>query len=137
MRTVLTYGTFDLLHVGHVRLLHRAADLGDRLIVGVSTDQFNQKKGKTCVMPFEDRCELVAACRVVDQVFAENDWSQKETDAVRLQADVFVMGDDWIGHFDFMKKYCEVVYLPRTPGISTTEIKSYIGERSLDLSIAR
>jgi glycerol-3-phosphate cytidylyltransferase len=123
-RIVLTYGTFDLFHPGHVQLLKRARELGSRLVVGLSTDEFNAKKGKKSVMSFEDRQTVLLSCRYVDEVFAEEDWSQKLCDAQRIGADVFVMGDDWLGKFDFMQAACSVVYLPRTQGVSTTAIKS-------------
>lgn len=122
-RTVLTYGTFDLFHPGHVQLLKRARELGSRLVVGLSTDEFNARKGKKSVMCFEDRKAVLEACRYVDEVIAENDWLQKVPDAIRLNADVFTMGDDWVGKFDFMSEHCTVIYLSRTPDISTTQIK--------------
>lgn len=123
MTTVLTYGTFDLFHVGHVRILERAAALGERLCVGVSTDEFNAIKGKRCIMPYENRASIVGALRCVDQVLPENDWAQKRADIERLGADILVMGDDWTGKFDDLNDICKVVYLPRTQGISTTELK--------------
>ena len=122
-RTVLTYGTFDLFHPGHVQLLKRARELGTRLLVGLSTDEFNALKGKKSTMSFEDRKTVLESCRYVDEVFAEEDWSQKTTDAIRMNADVFVMGDDWAGKFDFMSEHCNVVYLTRTPDVSSTAIK--------------
>ncbi|WP_239029661.1 adenylyltransferase/cytidyltransferase family protein [Novacetimonas pomaceti] len=122
--TVVTYGTFDLFHVGHVRLLKRARALGSRLLVGVSTDEFNAKKGKRSVNSFLERCEVVAACQYVDGVFAEDCWQQKTADILRLDASIFTIGDDWKGHFDFLSKYCDVIYIPRTEGISTTLIKN-------------
>lgn len=125
-RIVLTYGTFDLFHPGHVHLLKRARELGSRLVVGLSTDEFNAKKGKRSVMRYEDRKTVLESCRYVDEVFAEEDWSQKLSDAQRLGADVFVMGDDWAGKFDFMEQACNVVYLARTEGVSTTEIKASV-----------
>lgn len=125
-RIVLTYGTFDLFHPGHVQLLKRARELGSRLLVGLSTDEFNAKKGKQSVMRYEDRKTVLESCRYVDEVFAEEDWSQKLNDARRLGADVFVMGDDWAGKFDFMQEACHVVYLARTAGVSTTEIKASV-----------
>lgn len=121
--TVLTYGTFDLFHVGHVRLLRRLRDLGDRVVVGCSTDAFNAVKGKRAVVPFEQRREILLACRYVDAVFAEETWEQKRDDIRREGARIFAMGDDWIGRFDHLRDMVEVVYLPRTPGISTTAIK--------------
>lgn len=123
-RTVLTYGTFDLLHVGHVRLLSRLRALGDRLVVGVSTDAFNATKGKAAVTPFADRCEMLLATRHVDDVFPEDDWDQKPADIARLGAAVLGMGSDWQGHFDDLSTLCEVVYLPRTGGISTSELRA-------------
>jgi glycerol-3-phosphate cytidylyltransferase len=123
-RIVLTYGTFDLFHPGHVQLLKRARELGSRLVVGLSTDEFNAKKGKRSVMSFDERKMVLESCRYVDEVFAEYDWSQKLNDARRLGADVFVMGDDWAGKFDFMQESCNVVYFSRTQGVSTTQIKT-------------
>jgi glycerol-3-phosphate cytidylyltransferase len=133
-RTVLTYGTFDLFHPGHVQLLKRARELGTRLVVGLSTDEFNALKGKKSVMSYEDRKTVLEACRHVDEVFPEENWQQKATDAMRLGADVFVMGDDWAGKFDFMAEHCRVVYLSRTPDVSSTEIKQRMRtEQSLAL----
>lgn len=126
MKTVLTYGTFDLFHIGHLNLLKRARDLGDKLIVAVSTDEFNATKGKTTLMPFEHRVELVRSVRFVDEVIAESNWEQKISDVQNHQVDVFVMGSDWQGKFDFLKPYCEVVYLPRTDNVSSTELKKAI-----------
>lgn len=124
MKTVLTYGTFDLLHIGHVQILERARNLGDRLIVGVSSDEFNEIKGKKSVFPYEQRAQILRTLRYVDDVFPEHNWGQKEGDILKYNAKVFVMGHDWEGKFDELKSSCEVVYLPRTDGISTTEIKS-------------
>lgn len=124
MRTVITYGTFDILHVGHINLLRRARALGDRLVVGLSTDEFNQSKHKSSLLNYENRKAVLEAIRYVDEVFPELTWEQKFEDIRRYGADVFVMGDDWRGKFDFLRQGCEVVYLPRTPSISTTEIKS-------------
>jgi len=123
-RIVLTYGTFDLFHPGHVQLLRRARALGSKLVVGLSTDEFNAQKGKRSVMSYADRKAVLESCRYVDAVFAEQDWSQKLEDARRLGAGVFVMGDDWEGQFDFMQSVCTVVYLARTEGISSTQIKA-------------
>jgi len=122
-RVVLTYGTFDLFHPGHVNLLKRAKELGTKLVVGLSTDEFNASKGKSSVMSYEDRKHVLESCRYVDDVFPESRWDQKLTDAKRLKADVFVMGDDWSGHFDFMSECCKVVYFCRTEGVSTSQIK--------------
>lgn len=126
MKTVLTYGTFDLFHIGHLNLLKRARELGDKLIVAVSTDEFNATKGKTTLMPFEHRVELVRSVRFVDEVIAESNWDQKISDVQQYQVDFFVMGSDWQGKFDFLKPHCEVVYLPRTDNVSSTELKKAI-----------
>lgn len=123
MKKVITYGTYDLLHVGHINLLRRAKELGDYLVVVLSTDEFNAVKHKTAYHCFEDRKAILEAIRYVDEVLPETCWEQKISDVVDNQIDVFVMGDDWKGQFDFLKEYCEVVYLPRTDGISTTKIK--------------
>lgn len=124
MKKVLTYGTFDLFHVGHLNLLKRAKELGDYLIVAVSTDKFNwEEKGKVCQIKDVDRMAIVEAIKYVDEVIPETCWEQKVQDVQKYDVDVFVMGDDWKGKFDFLKEYCEVVYLPRTEGISSTQIK--------------
>lgn len=124
MKKVITYGTYDLLHYGHVNLLQRAKALGDYLIVAVSTDEFNwNKKQKKCYFSYEERKRLVESIRYVDLVIPEEDWEQKISDVKEFKIDTFVIGDDWEGKFDFLKDYCEVVYLPRTPEISTTQIK--------------
>lgn len=128
MKRVLTYGTFDLLHRGHVRLLERAAALGDELIVGLSTDEFNRIKGKHAYMSYADRKYILKAIRYVDRVIPERSWDQKVADVQRYHIDTFVMGDDWQGKFDFLKDYCEVIYLPRTQDISTTKIKTDLSE---------
>ena len=128
MRKVITYGTFDLLHAGHINLLRRAKELGDYLIVVVSTDEFNwNEKRKKCYSRYEERKKLVEAVRYVDLVIPEENWDQKISDVKEYHVDTFVMGDDWKGKFDFLKDYCEVVYLPRTEGISTTKIKQDLG----------
>jgi glycerol-3-phosphate cytidylyltransferase len=132
-RTVLTYGTFDLFHPGHVQLLKRARELGTRLVVGLSTDEFNTLKGKKSVMSYEDRKAVLEACRFVDEVFAEDDWDQKISDATLVGANVFVMGDDWAGKFDFMADHCNVVYLARTPNVSSTDIKQRMRASSADM----
>lgn len=123
MKTILTYGTFDLFHIGHLRLLQRLSALGDRLIVGVSTDEFNHLKGKKTVVPFADRIEIVRALACVDQAIPETCWEQKIDDIRRHEVSIFGMGNDWAGRFDELKAYCEVVYLPRTEGISSTHIR--------------
>lgn len=127
MKRVITYGTFDLLHYGHINLLKRAKELGDYLIVGLSTDEFNLMKGKNCYFTYEERKRLVESIRYVDLVIPETSWEQKISDIKEFKIDVFVMGDDWKGKFNFLKEYCEVVYLPRTPEISTTKIKRELG----------
>jgi glycerol-3-phosphate cytidylyltransferase len=127
MRTVLTYGTFDLLHIGHINLLKRARSLGDRLIVALSTDEFNLRaKDKTCATRYEDRKVILESLRFVDLVIPEESWEQKSTDVVEHHVDIFTIGDDWTGHFDFLKSRCEVVYLPRTANISTSDLKKLI-----------
>lgn len=123
-KTVITYGTFDMFHIGHLRLIRRLQEQGDRVIVAVSTDEFNLEKGKQVVIPFNQRVEIVSAISGVDLVIAESSWEQKITDIERYSVDVFAIGDDWVGKFDFLKSYCEVVYLSRTVGVSTTELKS-------------
>lgn len=124
MKRVITYGTFDLLHYGHINLLRRAKAMGDYLVVVLSTDEFNWKeKQKKCYFTYEERKNLLEAIRYVDLVIPENNWEQKITDVQEYHIDTFVMGDDWEGKFDFLKSYCEVVYLSRTPEISTTQIK--------------
>ncbi|MED0960129.1 MULTISPECIES: glycerol-3-phosphate cytidylyltransferase [Bacillus] len=123
MKKVITYGTFDLLHWGHINLLKRAKDFGDYLIVAVSSDEFNKLKNKKSYHSYENRKMILEAVRYVDEVIPEHNWEQKVKDVVNHDVDIFVMGDDWGGEFDFLKEYCEVVYLPRTVGISTTKIK--------------
>ena len=123
MTTVLTYGTFDLFHIGHVRLLQRASALGERLYVGVSSDAVNALKGKNSIIPYEQRAAIVAAMKEVDGVFPEENWTQKKSDIERLKADILVMGNDWEGKFDDLNTICSVHYLPRTEDISTTDIK--------------
>ena len=128
-RTVLTFGTFDVFHVGHLRILERAAALGDRLVVGVSAEELNmRKKGRTPVFSEAERLAIVKALRVVDDVFVEESLEQKRDYIVEHGADVLVMGDDWAGRFDEFEDVCEVVYLPRTPAISTTAIIEHIAE---------
>ncbi len=122
--TVITYGTFDLLHWGHINLLKRAKALGNTLIVGLSTDEFNQGKHKQSVHKYDERKYILEAVRYVDRVIPEVSWEQKISDIKKYNVDIFVMGSDWEGEFDFLKEYCKVVYLPRTEGISTTEIKT-------------
>ena len=126
MKRVMTYGTFDLLHYGHINILKRAKSLGDYLIVGLSSDEFNELKGKKSVMSYEERKEILESIRYVDKVIKESNWEQKVDDIIKYNIDVFVIGDDWEGKFDFLKEYCEVVYLPRTKSISTTLLKEII-----------
>lgn len=124
MKKVITYGTFDMLHYGHINLLRRAKEMGDYLIVALSTDEFNGGKGKKCYFSYEQRKLLLEAIRYVDLVIPEETWEQKISDVKEFRVDVFCMGNDWQGKFDFLKGSCEVVYLERTPEISTTKIKS-------------
>ncbi|MFL0505292.1 glycerol-3-phosphate cytidylyltransferase [Ureibacillus sp. 179-F W5.1 NHS] len=124
MKKVITYGTFDLLHHGHINILKRAKEMGDYLVVAVSTDEFNRLKNKKSYYSYEERKMILEAIRYVDEVIPENSWEQKIQDIQEYDIDIFVMGNDWEGKFDFLKDYCEVVYLPRTVGVSTTKIKS-------------
>lgn len=123
MKRILTYGTYDLLHEGHINLLRRARALGDYLIIGLSKDEFNSIKGKRAYYSYEARKNLLEALRYVDLVIPEYNWEQKIEDVKTYKVDTFVMGDDWVGKFDFLEDLCTVVYLPRTEGISTTKIK--------------
>lgn len=131
MKRVITYGTFDLLHYGHINLLRRAKQQGDYLIVALSTDEFNwSEKQKKCYFSYSERKQLLEAIRYVDLVIPEENWEQKRTDVHEYHVDTFVMGDDWEGKFDFLKEEgCEVVYLPRTPEISTTQIKKDLNKK--------
>jgi glycerol-3-phosphate cytidylyltransferase len=124
MKKIITYGTFDLLHYGHINLLRRARELGTHLTVAVSTDEFNLQKGKKCFHSYEHRILILQAIKYVDEVIPEQNWDQKVIDIPRLGISQFVIGDDWMGKFDFLSSLCKVVYLPRTPEISTTQIKS-------------
>ncbi|VXB67642.1 adenylyltransferase/cytidyltransferase family protein [Aeromicrobium sp. 9AM] len=126
MTTVLTYGTFDLFHIGHLNLINRLSAMGDRLIIAVSTDEFNAGKGKTSVVSYEDRARIINSIKGVDLVIPETSWEQKATDIKEHDVDVFAIGEDWAGKFDDLKELCEVVYLPRTDGISSTEIKQML-----------
>ena len=129
MKKIITYGTFDLLHYGHINLLRRAKALGDDLIVALSTDEFNwNSKQKKCYFTYEQRKQLLESIRYVDLVIPETCWEQKISDIKEFKVDTFVIGDDWKGKFDFLKDYCEVVYLPRTPEISTTQIKKELAK---------
>ena len=124
--TVLTYGTFDLFHIGHLNLINRLADMGDRLIIAVSTDEFNAGKGKTSVVSYEDRSRIISSIKGVDLVIPETSWEQKASDIKEHGVDIFAIGEDWAGKFDDLKELCDVVYLPRTDGISSTEIKQML-----------
>ena len=122
-KVVLTYGTFDMFHVGHLNLLNRLKSLGTKLVVAVSTDEFNALKGKKTLIPFDQRALIVQNIKCVDMVISEDNWEQKIEDVKKYNIDIFAMGDDWEGKFDFLKEYCEVIYLPRTENISTTQLK--------------
>lgn len=125
MKRIITYGTFDLLHYGHINLLRRAKQLGDYLIVGLSTDKFNyEEKQKETYFKYDERKQLLESIRYVDLVVPEETWDQKRTDINTYHIDIFVIGNDWEGKFDFLKDLCKVIYLPRTEEISTTKIKS-------------
>jgi len=138
MKTIITYGTFDLFHVGHLNLLRRLRDLGDRLIVGVSTDEFNSCKGKRSIIGFSDRAAVVSAVRYVDIVIPECSWDQKLEDIKKYSVDVLGMGDDWKGRFDSYRDQCEVVYLERTWGISSSSVRNGIGgEHASELLLLR
>ncbi|WP_332380582.1 glycerol-3-phosphate cytidylyltransferase [Lactococcus cremoris] len=131
MKRIITYGTFDLLHYGHINLLQRAKQLGDYLIVVLSTDEFNKiSKNKKCYFSYEQRKTLLEAIRYVDLVIPEKNWEQKISDIETYHIDTFVMGNDWEGKFDFLKNKCEVLYLPRTPEISTSQIKIDLKEKN-------
>jgi glycerol-3-phosphate cytidylyltransferase len=143
MALVLTYGTFDLLHVGHINLLSRARALGDRLVVGLSSDAFNALKNKQSTQCYADREAVLRAVRYVDDVFPEDNWEQKADDIRRLGADLLVMGSDWSGHFDDLARHCQVRYLPRTEDISSSLLKTLIRQtapatpRALATGVAR
>jgi len=122
-KTVITYGTFDMFHIGHLNLLKRLSERGERLIVGVSTDEFNLLKGKKTLIPYDQRAKIVEAIDCVDLVIPENDWEQKVRDVKEYNVDTFAIGEDWKGEFDFLQEYCEVLYMERTKDISTTDLK--------------
>lgn len=122
-KRVITYGTFDLLHPGHINILRRAKEMGDELIVGLSTDEFNVLKHKESVLSYEERKLVLESVKYVDRIIPEVSWEQKVRDIQRLGIDIFVMGEDWKGEFDDLARYCEVIYLSRTRGISSTKIK--------------
>lgn len=123
---VLTYGTFDLLHYGHINILKRARQLGSGLIVGLSTELFNETKGKNSLFTYEQRKFMLESCVYVDKIIPENSWEQKVLDIKKYDVDTFVMGSDWLGKFDYLNQYCKVVYLDRTPDVSTTKIKNMV-----------
>lgn len=127
-KTSITYGTFDLSHIGHIKLFQRIKEFSSKLIVAVSTDEFNLIKGKKSIIPFENRYDIIKNLRCVDLVIPEESWDQKINDIIEYKVDNFVMGSDWEGKFDFLKKYCDVIYLPRTEGVSTTLIKNSISD---------
>ena len=122
-KTIITYGTFDMFHIGHLNLLRRLKEMADRVVVAVSTDEFNLKKNKKTLIPYEQRVEIVAAVRYVDLVIPEVAWEQKVDDVRKYDVDIFAIGKDWEGKFDFLKEFCEVIYLERTHSISTTDLK--------------
>lgn len=126
--TIITYGTFDMFHVGHVRLLKQLKSIANNVVVGVSTDEFNLGKGKRSLLPFEQRKEILEACKYVNTVIPESTWEQKQYDIDTFKCDAFAIGDDWKGKFDHLKSQCDVIYLPRTVGISTTELKSSLNK---------
>lgn len=135
MKTVLTYGTYDLLHTGHILLLARAKQLGDHLIVGLSTDDFNHIKGKKCYYTYEERFLILSSIKFVDKIIPEISWDQKAKDVIEFGVDTFVMGDDWAGQFDHLSELCKVVYLPRTPEISTTRLKEYLAALDIEMDL--
>ena len=124
MKKVITYGTFDLIHHGHINILRKAKEYGDYLIVGLSSDEFNILKGKEAYYSYDERKLILEAIKYVDEVIPEHNWNKKSEDIQTNQIDLFVMGSDWEGKFDDLNDYCEVIYLPRTEGISTTKIKT-------------
>lgn len=126
MKTILTYGTFDLFHIGHLNLLRRLKAMGDHLIVGVSTDEFNLEKGKQSIYKYQDRADIVEAIDCVDLVIPEYNWEQKVTDIEKYHVSTFAIGNDWAGKFDHLKSQCDVIYLPRTGNISSTAVKQSI-----------
>ncbi len=122
-KKIITYGTFDMFHIGHLKLLQRLKKLGDELVVGVSTDRFNKEKCKKVLIPYEQRAEIVANIKGVDLVIPEENWEQKRSDIEKYQIDIFAMGDDWEGKFDFLNSACDVIYFKRTSNISTSKLK--------------
>ena len=128
MRRVITYGTFDVLHYGHINLLKKAKSMGDYLIVGLSTDEFNLKKGKKSLYNYEQRKKILESLRFVDLVIPENCWEQKEKDIIEFKVNIFTMGNDWENKFDNLSNLCKVIYLPRTEGVCSTETKKYLAK---------
>lgn len=122
-KTIITYGTFDMFHIGHLRLLKRLSEMGDKLIVAVSTDEFNELKGKKSLIPYSQRAEIIESINYVDLVIPENSWEQKIEDIKQYEVDIFSIGDDWAGKFDFLQEFCEVVYMNKTKDISTSQLK--------------
>lgn len=133
MKKIITYGTFDMFHIGHLKLLERLKGLADELIVGVSTDEFNLLKGKKTLIPYEQRAAIVNAIEFVDLVIPEISWDQKVEDVKKFDIDIFAIGEDWRGEFDFLKEHCDVLYIERTKNISTTELKRSL-KRFLSIS---
>ncbi len=129
-KVIITYGTFDLFHIGHLELLKRLSKLGDKLIVAVSTDKFNEKKGKKTIIPYKQRAKIIKSIKYVDKVIPEKSWDQKVKDVKKHNIDVFAIGNDWEGKFDFLKEHCEVIYLERTHGISSTKLKKTLSSLS-------
>jgi len=125
-KIIITYGTFDMFHIGHLKLLQRIKNMGDKLIVGISTDEFNEKKGKKTIIPYKERAEIVKNIKCVDMIIPEKKWEQKIIDIDKYNVSIFAMGDDWKGKFDFLKKYCDVVYLKRTENISSSQLKKIL-----------
>jgi glycerol-3-phosphate cytidylyltransferase len=127
-KKIITYGTFDMFHIGHLNLLKRLKSMADELIVAVSSDEFNKLKGKEVLIPFEQRAAIVESIKYVDKVIKEDSWEQKVSDIKKYDVDMFAIGDDWEGKFDFLKEHCEVVYLERTKDISTTQLKQTLSK---------
>lgn len=132
MKKVITYGTFDLLHTGHINILKQAKEMGDYLIVAISTDEFNECKNKKAYYSYKERKAILESVRYVDKVIPEKNWDQKIDDIKNFDINLFVMGEDWEGKFDYLMEFCEVIYLPRTQGISTTKIKKDLNEIEYD-----
>ncbi len=123
-KRAITYGTFDMFHIGHLELLKRMKTLATEVVVAVSTDEFNEVKGKKTIIPYDQRSQIIDALVYVDKVIPENSWNQKINDVQNHDIDLFVMGDDWEGKFDFLKTHCDILYLPRTGGISSSKLKT-------------